>query len=104
MDTKIQKSVSEFITALGLDEEPMGLFYTDQKPADGFSPKPVDLPTREKEMKTKLIGRPYSAVFPAPLAISGGPVKRKQPRIFQPNNLDARVLLSGSALTNRKRK
>jgi uncharacterized protein (DUF169 family) len=60
MDTKIQKSVSEFITALGLDEEPMGLFYTDQKPADGFSPKPVDLPTREKEMKNEI---DWQAVF-----------------------------------------
>jgi uncharacterized protein (DUF169 family) len=60
MDTKIQKSVSEFISALGLDEEPMGLFYTDQKPADGFSPKPVDLPTREKEMKNEI---DWQAVF-----------------------------------------
>jgi hypothetical protein len=33
---------------LGMDEEPMGIFYTDEKPAEGFSPKPSDLPTREK--------------------------------------------------------
>jgi uncharacterized protein (DUF169 family) len=38
----------------------MGIFYTDEKPADGFSPKPMDLPTREKEMKTEI---DWQAVF-----------------------------------------
>lgn len=40
-----------FLEALGYDEEPMGIFYTDEMPADGFSPKPLPgkLPTLAKE-------------------------------------------------------
>jgi uncharacterized protein (DUF169 family) len=54
MDQGIVKSLPEFLEVLGLDEEPMGIFYTNEKPADGFSPKPMDLPTREKEMKNEI--------------------------------------------------
>ncbi len=39
-----------FLAALGLDEEPMGIFFSDDEPAEGFTPKPADLPTREKEL------------------------------------------------------
>jgi uncharacterized protein (DUF169 family) len=60
MDQEILKSLPKFLEILGLDEEPMGIFYTDDKPADGFSPKPVDLPTREKEMKSEI---DWQAVF-----------------------------------------
>ena len=49
MNREIIKSLPNFLEILGLDDEPMGIFYTDDKPADGFSPKPMDLPTREKE-------------------------------------------------------
>ena len=38
----------------------MGLFYTDEKPVEGFSPKPVDLPTREKEQRNEI---DWQAVF-----------------------------------------
>ncbi len=38
----------------------MGIFYTDEKPADGFSPKPTDLPTHEKEIKNEI---DWQAVF-----------------------------------------
>ncbi len=43
------EALPRFLEVLGLDEEPMGIFYTDERPAGGFSPKPLDLPTREKE-------------------------------------------------------
>lgn len=33
------QDVTMFMEALGLNEDPMGLFYTDQKPAAGISPK-----------------------------------------------------------------
>ena len=49
-----------FQEVLGLDEEPLGVFYTDDKPAEGFSPKPLDLPTREKEIKNEI---DWQAVF-----------------------------------------
>jgi len=48
------KTLTTFLSTLGLDEEPMGIFYTDQKPTEGFTPKPNDLPTREKEMKNEI--------------------------------------------------
>jgi uncharacterized protein (DUF169 family) len=60
MDQEILKSLPKFLEILGLEEEPMGIFYTDDKPDDGFSPKPVDLPTREKEMKSEI---DWQAVF-----------------------------------------
>jgi len=49
-----------FLEILGLDEAPMGTFFTDKKPDQGFSPKPKDLPTREKEIKNEI---DWQAVF-----------------------------------------
>jgi uncharacterized protein (DUF169 family) len=60
MNTEIKKALPRFLEILGLDEEPMGIFYTDEKPADGFSPKPTDLPTREKELENAVN---WQAVF-----------------------------------------
>jgi uncharacterized protein (DUF169 family) len=54
MDNQITEFLPNFLSVLGLEEEPMGLFYTDEKPEGGFSPKPTDLPTREKEMKNEI--------------------------------------------------
>lgn len=54
MNNNMMKKLPSFLSVLGLDEEPMGLFYTDEKPAEGFSPKPNALPTREKEMKNEI--------------------------------------------------
>jgi len=54
MDDSIMKILPNFLSALGLGEEPMGLFYTNKKPLEGFSPKPNDLPTREKEIKNEI--------------------------------------------------
>jgi hypothetical protein len=46
MDKHTLDRLPQFLDILGLDEVPMGIFYTDTKPTDGFSPKPNDLPTR----------------------------------------------------------
>jgi uncharacterized protein (DUF169 family) len=48
------KALDRLLDVLSLDEEPMGIFYTDEKPTEGFSPKPMDLPTREKEIKNEI--------------------------------------------------
>jgi uncharacterized protein (DUF169 family) len=53
-------NLQEFLDLIGLKEEPIGILYTDSKPADGFSPKPTDLPTREKEIKNEIN---WQAVF-----------------------------------------
>lgn len=54
MTAQMIKALAQFLEILGLDEGPMGLFYTDEKPAEGLSPKPIDLPTRQKEMKNEI--------------------------------------------------
>ena len=54
MTDQIMRTLPQFLEILRLDEEPMGLFYTDAKPAEGFSPKPNDLPTRQKEIKNEI--------------------------------------------------
>lgn len=54
MNPEIQLKISGFLNTLGMTEEPMGMMFTDIKPAEGFSPKPMDLPTREKEMKNEI--------------------------------------------------
>ena len=54
MNGHLLKSLPNFLALLGLGEEPMGLFYTDKKPVEGLTPKPMDLPTREKEIKNEI--------------------------------------------------
>ncbi|MEJ2658363.1 MAG: hypothetical protein P8012_14405, partial [Desulfobacterales bacterium] len=54
MNGHMLKSLLNFLEKLGLDEDPMGLFYTDKEPNEGFSPKPIDLPTREKEIRNEI--------------------------------------------------
>ena len=38
-----------FLDRLGLDEAPMGMFFSDQPPDAGFAPDPSPLPTAEKD-------------------------------------------------------
>ena len=49
MDATILDRQQAFLDALGLGEEPMGLAYTDHEPEGGLSPKPLPLPTAERE-------------------------------------------------------
>jgi uncharacterized protein (DUF169 family) len=42
-------AIKRFLDVLGLDEEPMGMFYTDKQPQDGISPKKGTLPTAQQE-------------------------------------------------------
>jgi uncharacterized protein (DUF169 family) len=51
MEEKIKEGLSGFLEVLGLTEEPFGLFYTDQTPQGGFSPKAGSLPTAEAEAR-----------------------------------------------------
>lgn len=43
-----------FLETFKLDEIPMGTFFTEEKPKDGYSPKSIDLPTAEKEANKKV--------------------------------------------------
>lgn len=46
--------VREFVEALGLIEEPMGMLYTNEQPTEGVSPQPGTLPTVEDEAAQKV--------------------------------------------------
>lgn len=54
MNAHILESLPNFLSVLGIDEEPMGVFYTDERPIEGFSPETIDLPTREKELTNEI--------------------------------------------------
>ena len=55
MNPETLKPLPRFLETLGMDEPPMGIFYTDQQPPDeAFSPKASDLPTRKKEMQNQI--------------------------------------------------
>ena len=54
MDIYTLTPLSDFLEILGIDEEPLGIFYTNEKPLSGFSPKPNVLPTRERELKNEI--------------------------------------------------
>ncbi|MBW2442205.1 MAG: DUF169 domain-containing protein [Deltaproteobacteria bacterium] len=60
MQKSLMESLPRFLKRLGLDEEPMGVFYSNDKPVEGFSPRPIDLPTRDKEIKNEI---DWQAVF-----------------------------------------
>ena len=60
MDGITKDELAAFLARLGLDEEPMGIFYTDTEPKEGLAPENLDLPTREKEMQNQIN---WQAVF-----------------------------------------
>jgi len=52
MSEKVNTSdVKDFLEALGLDEEPMGMYYSDGEPEKGIAPKSGLLPTIEMEAR-----------------------------------------------------
>ena len=60
MEKEILERLPGLLNALGLDEDPMGIYYADQPPAEGFTPEPMALPTREKETRNEI---DWQAVF-----------------------------------------
>lgn len=48
------QAMDELLEALGLDEEPMGVEFSDQCPENGLQPKPGILPTRTMEAAGEL--------------------------------------------------
>ena len=54
MEDTILKRLPGLLDTLGLDEAPMGLFYTDEEPEEGLAPEINELPTREREMNNQI--------------------------------------------------
>jgi len=48
------ENLPRLLEALGLDEPPMGIFYSGARPDGGFSPKPAPLPTAGREQKGEI--------------------------------------------------
>jgi len=46
-----RENIKAFLEMLGLDEEPMGMYYTDSQPEEGFCPKGGTLPTVQQEAR-----------------------------------------------------
>ncbi|MEW6664256.1 MAG: DUF169 domain-containing protein [Thermodesulfobacteriota bacterium] len=60
MKREIAGELPRFLDLLGLDEDPMGVLYTDEEPADGFTPPRAETPTREREMRNEI---DWGAIF-----------------------------------------
>ena len=54
MKPELIDEIPKFLEILGLDEEPMGIFYTNTEPAAGFAPNPSELPTRQREVRNEI--------------------------------------------------
>lgn len=54
MELNQLNSLPAFLDRLGLDEDPMAMFFTNEKPSQGYSPNPMEMPTREKEEKDEV--------------------------------------------------
>jgi uncharacterized protein (DUF169 family) len=67
MNPEDRSDLAGFLEALGYDEEPMGVFYTDLEPARGYAPKPGRLPSVEaearKEVDFRQLWRDFSCVI-----------------------------------------
>lgn len=76
------KELNEFLDILGLNEEPVGIFHTDIKPENGFSPKPIDLPTREKEINNEIDWQATFGQFSCVMGHIWRARKKKKPAYF----------------------
>ncbi|MBF0496331.1 MAG: DUF169 domain-containing protein [Deltaproteobacteria bacterium] len=54
MGTEKYNDINSFLEALGQTEEPMGVYYTDDRPETGFNPIPGTLPTRDQEARGEI--------------------------------------------------
>lgn len=62
-----RERLRELLDALGHDEEPMGMFYSETEPESGYAPKPGILPSIEQEARNevdwKSLWENFSCVF-----------------------------------------
>ena len=50
----MERDLPGFLDALGVDAEPMGMWYTDVEPKEGFAPEPLPLPDIVKEARNEI--------------------------------------------------
>lgn len=65
-----------------LNEEPVGIFHTDIEPENGFSPKPIELPTREREINNEIDWKATFGQFSCVMGHIWRARKKKKPAYF----------------------
>jgi uncharacterized protein (DUF169 family) len=78
-----QKETKAFLEALGLLEEPMGVYYTDVEPGEGFCPQTRVLPTAEMEEKGEVDWEATFANFSCVLGVIWRARKKATAAYFQ---------------------
>ena len=63
MDSQLADRLPGFLQTLGLAEEPMGSYFADDPPPEGFAPAPGELPTRKREQKNEIDWQQVFASF-----------------------------------------
>ena len=82
MTDQNRDKIDRFLDVLGLNEPPVGIFYTDQEPLEGFAPKPLPLPTREKEIKNEIDWQTIFSHFSCVMGLVLRARKMKKPAFF----------------------
>lgn len=82
MEEITKDELAGFLDRLGMDEEPMGIFYTDTEPMEGLTPEESDLPTREKEMQNQIDWQTVFAKFSCAMGLIWRARKKKSAAYF----------------------
>jgi len=75
-----------FFKALGISEEPFGVYYTDQEPQNGLTPKPRFLPTSDEEREGKINWKAMFEDFSCVLGLLWRARRKKSPAYFSRKN------------------
>jgi uncharacterized protein (DUF169 family) len=54
MNQALKDKLPAFLERLGIDDPPVGIYFTDTQPEDGLTPDPMPTPTREREEKGEI--------------------------------------------------
>ncbi len=82
MGPMVLGNLPQFMETLGLDEVPMGIFFTDTEPVDGFTPESSSLPTREKEMRNEIDWQKVFSEFSCAIGHIWRARKKQKPAFF----------------------
>jgi uncharacterized protein (DUF169 family) len=82
ISNQLHNDLRKFLDILGLNEEPVGIRYTDNEPTEGFSPQPMPLPTREREKKNEIDWQATFDQFSCVMGLVLRARKMKKPAFF----------------------
>jgi len=82
MDSELNEALPPFLRILGMDEEPMGIYFSENNPPGSLSPGILDLPTREKEMQNAIDWRCIFGEFSCIMGTLWRARKKRVPACF----------------------